>query len=606
MDPDCRLVVIQNVDPTAFESVLEYIYTGRFAVNDNLVEFTKIVMKMEMTTVAGNIDELLERSMDASNCFQIWKHATANSKHSDLPEKAYQFLLHSFLQPGFKGQLRDMTLPELLQIINDNDLPTETEEGVVRRGLEWLKARSVRGADAAELFKNLRLPLTSLQFITDEVEVEKVVKENEECRRIVDEAKRCLSSRERRHEFTASNIIYRKHNPYREVLVVVGGYKFGGDRANDVLALNFADKHWHVLAPLPHHPGRGLASVVYDNDIYITGGTRDAQACWRYISQENRWAEGPPMEFGRLEHTMEVVDGVLYSLGGDGEEEEGQVPEVERFNTRGREGWEVVGNLVLPVSGAASCAAPNGSKIFLFGGKFGEADTPTEMLQCFDLKTFQGTVLPTRLPVPCKGARGQRTLFAFYLFSTDGTLVEFDPDSAQVRKTEQVPHFRRKRFGMACHHERLLVVGGEDGDIVYRDMLCVRLNDTTSQLIPWDDFLPPVRAHMTMAKIVVPKENLQEAVWSFRLVSERRLSFGMAAQAISSPTAYKNPKLIGIQDVEIDKSGKFKYILIKVHDPDKDREFKFIARDQEIWHLQCQRCNHPHHEMCHNKGSPHP
>ena len=52
----------------------------------------------------------------------------------------------------------------------------------------------------------------------------------------------------------------------------------------------------------------------------------------------------------------------------------------------------------------------------------------------------------------------------------------------------------------------------------------------------------------------------------------------MASQQIASATSYKNPKLIGIKDVDIDKNGKFKYILIKVHDPDIDREFKFIVR----------------------------
>ena len=52
----------------------------------------------------------------------------------------------------------------------------------------------------------------------------------------------------------------------------------------------------------------------------------------------------------------------------------------------------------------------------------------------------------------------------------------------------------------------------------------------------------------------------------------------MAAQQIASVSSYKNPKLAGINEVEISKSGKYKYILIKVHDPDKDREFKFIVR----------------------------
>ncbi|KAL5012004.1 hypothetical protein ScPMuIL_010555 [Solemya velum] len=50
------------------------------------------------------------------------------------------------------------------------------------------------------------------------------------------------------------------------------------------------------------------------------------------------------------------------------------------------------------------------------------------------------------------------------------------------------------------------------------------------------------------------------------------------ASSIQSPGAAKNPKLASIKDVDIDKHGKFKYILIKVHDPEKDREFKHIVR----------------------------
>ncbi|KAK3580195.1 hypothetical protein CHS0354_001327 [Potamilus streckersoni] len=52
----------------------------------------------------------------------------------------------------------------------------------------------------------------------------------------------------------------------------------------------------------------------------------------------------------------------------------------------------------------------------------------------------------------------------------------------------------------------------------------------------------------------------------------------VAAITIASPGAKDNPKLKAVSDVDIEKSGKFKYILIKVHDPDKEREFKHIVR----------------------------
>lgn len=52
----------------------------------------------------------------------------------------------------------------------------------------------------------------------------------------------------------------------------------------------------------------------------------------------------------------------------------------------------------------------------------------------------------------------------------------------------------------------------------------------------------------------------------------------VAATTIASPGAFKNPKLKAILDVDIDKNGRYKYILCKVHDPEKDREFKHIVR----------------------------
>ena len=50
------------------------------------------------------------------------------------------------------------------------------------------------------------------------------------------------------------------------------------------------------------------------------------------------------------------------------------------------------------------------------------------------------------------------------------------------------------------------------------------------------------------------------------------------ATQIASPGSHNNPKMKQIPDILID-TGKFKYVLIKVHDPDKtEREFKHIVR----------------------------
>lgn len=62
---------------------------------------------------------------------------------------------------------------------------------------------------------------------------------------------------------------------------------------------------------------------------------------------------------------------------------------------------------------------------------------------------------------------------------------------------------------------------------------------------------------------------------------------GVAASTIQSPGSFKNPKLQPVVDVDIDKNGKMKYILLKIHDPDKDREFKHVVRGYTKFEYHC-------------------
>ena len=52
----------------------------------------------------------------------------------------------------------------------------------------------------------------------------------------------------------------------------------------------------------------------------------------------------------------------------------------------------------------------------------------------------------------------------------------------------------------------------------------------------------------------------------------------MAGEQTASASASTNAKLTAVEDVEIDGGGRFKYILIKVHDLDDDEDSKYIVR----------------------------
>ena len=104
-------------------------------------------------------------------------------------------------------------------------------------------------------------------------------------------------------------------------------------------------------------------------------------------------------------------------------------------------------------------------QIYLYGGRMSDG-SPTDSLQCLDFKTRACSLIATSLPVACAGAIGMRTHSSYFLFTTTGQLMRFDADSAKLLSEDQVLHFKRKRFCIAVHHDKLVVVAGEDGEQV--------------------------------------------------------------------------------------------------------------------------------------------
>ncbi|XP_076436449.1 kelch-like protein 21 [Babylonia areolata] len=532
-DPERRMVIFKNGNSQAFHDVVEYIYTGRVTVTDNFQEFINLVLKLEITALAGKVGGFLEGNVDVENCMSAWKFASENPDMTEMAERAERLVVENFFSPAVQSQLRHLSMSELLRVLDHEDLKAENEEMVVRAALEWMKANDARGPEASALFLRLRLPLTSIDFIQREVESMTIVKEDPACRAAVMEAMTYLSHPERRHESHSKHITYRGSSPEAEVMMVFGGYKLYEGKAKDCVALDLGEGTWHTFSPISHHPGKGMATCVYSNDIYVSGGSSDPQAFWIYVTKEDRWQQGPALSCARRFHCMELVppEGTAYVMGGtvevevsgeEGEEGEGAqqqyeeepVLEVEVLVGGGGGGgeWREVMELLLPVSEAASCVTYDGSKIYLCGGKITDGQ-PTNSIQCLDLRSRTCSLLSHKLPVACAGAVGLRSNATFYMLSTKGEVMKLDPDTAKLISVDKLPYFKRRRFRLVCHHDRLLVIGGEEGSNMQKVMLCIPLDDPSLQMVPWENFVPPVRAHFGLAKIVVNRRVLGEGQW---------------------------------------------------------------------------------------------
>ena len=65
----------------------------------------------------------LQGNLAPDNCIQVWRQAAHTSELGQLKDKAAAYILTHFFHDDIKGQLQELTLPELLHILEDDDLP---------------------------------------------------------------------------------------------------------------------------------------------------------------------------------------------------------------------------------------------------------------------------------------------------------------------------------------------------------------------------------------------------------------------------------------------------------------------------------------------------
>lgn len=503
------VVRLQEIDSSTFVDILDFIYSGKLNIcTENAEDLLRASTLFQLKMLHNKCEDFLLNHVSNDNCIGAWRLAKSH-ECMELAKKAWYVILENFTEVCKTEDFNFLDADEMYEIINDDDLHVTNEEIVCDAVFRWYRFEpETRTEHASNLFEYLRLPLLSSEYLLHEVEPMDLVVNNQKCREIVKEAISYQMLPSRRPDFNSPRVTFRRYANMEEVLIMIGGYNASNEKVSDVLAFSFARNTWFQLMSLPLKLGREFNSCVFGNDIFVSGGSQRLESLLQYRSDTNEWVRCPNMLQGRRRHAMVAVGDSLFVLGGyddlKKEESEKTLSDVGEYTISSRT-WTSCGQLSTPIR--STTAAVNKEKIFVFGGLLAD-EKETNIIQCFDTRLKTCSIVGD-LPYACKLSRAVVCDKRVFIVCTDGNILLLSDENV-CRKLAKIRHFSRRRFGAIHHKGNILIIGGECGTSVYKDIFTFNPDTEKSSTVAIKNV--PSRANFAGLKLILHKKFLKHEI----------------------------------------------------------------------------------------------
>ncbi|OQV16556.1 Kelch-like protein 20 [Hypsibius exemplaris] len=463
-------VTLHDIDETAVQDLVDFAYTGKISIEErNVQTLLPAACLLQIQEIQDNCCDFLKKQLDPSNCLGIRSFADAYSCR-DLLKAANRFAHQNFTDVVVSEEFLLLPVAQLVDLIQSDELNVRNEEQVyqLKAAVSWLRHDvRERRAHVAAVLENIRLCLVAPKFLVNTVGQEPLVKSDERCREIVDEAKNYLLLPAERSAMQGPRTRPRKPILRGEVLFAVGGW-CSGDAISTVERYDPQTNEWKLMAPMAKRRC-GVGVAVVGDLLYAVGG-HDGQSYLnsveRYDPQTNQWSgDVSPTSSCRTSVGVAVMDGFLYAVGG--QDGVSCLNLVERFDPAANR-WSKVAPMSTKRLGVA-VAVVNG---FLYACGGSDGSNPLSTVERYDPRTNRWqTVAPMgtrRKHLGCAVLNG-------YLYAVGGrddntelsSCERFDPKTMSWENVV-VMNCKRSGVGLSIVNGLIFAVGGFDGNYYLR------------------------------------------------------------------------------------------------------------------------------------------
>jgi len=456
-------VTIRDVDEMAMEILIDFCYTSNIIVEESNVQtLLPAACLLQLAEIQDVCCEFLKRQLDPSNCLGIRAFADTHACR-ELLRIADKFTQHSFQEVMEHEEFLLLPLSQLIDIISSDELNVRSEEQVFQAVMAWVKYNiNERRNHLAHVLQHVRMPLLTPKFLVGTVGSDILIKSDDACRDLVDEAKNYLLLPQERPLMQGPRTRPRKPIRKGEVLFAVGGW-CSGDAIASVERYDPQTGEWKMVSPMSKRRcGVGVAVL---NDLLYAVGGHDGQSYLnsieRYDPQTNQWSSDvAPTSSCRTSVGVAVLDGYLYAVGG--QDGVSCLNHVERYDPKENK-WLKVASMNTRRLGVA-VAVLNGY-LYAIGGSDGQC--PLNTVERYDPRANKWTTVSSmstrRKHLGC-------AVFNNMIYAVGGRDDQTELSSAEIYNPNTgnwspmvAMMSRRSGVGLAVVNGQLFAVGGFDG-----------------------------------------------------------------------------------------------------------------------------------------------
>lgn len=456
-------VTIRDIDESAMELLVDFCYTSNITVEESNVQtLLPAACLLQLAEIQEVCCEFLKRQLDPSNCLGIRAFADTHACR-DLLRIADKFTQHNFQEVMESEEFLLLPVNQLVDIISSDELNVRSEEQVYSAVMAWVKYNiQDRRTHLPNVVQHVRLPLMSPKFLVGTVGSDLLIKSDDSCRDLLDEAKNYLLLPQERPLMQGPRTRPRKPIRCGEVLFAVGGW-CSGDAISSVERYDPQTNEWRMVAPMSKRRcGVGVAVL---NDLLYAVGGHDGQSYLnsieRFDPQTNQWSgDVAPTSSCRTSVGVAVLDSYMYAVGG--QDGVSCLNFVERYDPQLNK-WTKVASMSTRRLGVG--VAVLGGYLYAVGGSDGTC--PLNTVERYDPRTNRW------LAMSPMGTRRKHLGVAVYnnmIYAVGGRDDTTELSSAERYNPQNNTWLpvvamtsRRSGVGLAVVNGQLMAIGGFDG-----------------------------------------------------------------------------------------------------------------------------------------------
>lgn len=311
------------VDPECLAKVLFFLYFNEIYLTPlNAQDILSLANYLQIEGLQRRCSDYMQLRIDKQNCVSLYLYTLCLGPE-DLRCHAEDYILSNFEKIVTKKSREFLLLPKelLLKIISNDRLLVSTEGSVFRAVMHWVNfSPKERAPHLPNLLEHVHFPLMSMNEV-EQYGRDSRVKKSKNLAIAFEEAKRYFD------KDPSEKIRYwtnkKKPGRWPKIFVVMRMYW----KNLPMEFFDFRTKQWNILCNVQNWRSCA-ALVAFHSNIYLVGGeevdaksptgSRTVNRVTKYDCELQKWSSAPSMGLARRWAASVVVGNILYVIGGIG------------------------------------------------------------------------------------------------------------------------------------------------------------------------------------------------------------------------------------------------------------------------------------------------